>query len=97
MIANLTKIFNGNFNTSIVHILQIVGDHKKYVMDDGKDVFEICVVFFTQCTRNTPQFKKGEEWWLMDTRDFIKPLENPKEEKVTGQRWTYYFKGLGDL
>ena len=96
MIANLTKIFNGNFNTSIFHTLQIVGDHKKYVMDDGKDVFEICVVFFTQCTRNKSQFKKGEEWWLMDTGDFIKPLENPKEEKVTGQRWTYYFKGSGD-
>ena len=73
-----------------------MGDHKKCVGADGKDVYELGVVFFTQCMQNKSQFKKGEECWLVDTGDFIKLLEKPKEEKVTGRHWTYYFKDVGD-
>ena len=73
-----------------------MGDHKKCVGADGKDVYELGVVFFTQCMWNKSQFKKGEECWLVDTGDFVKLLEKPKEEKVTGRCWTYYFKDVSD-
>ena len=74
-----------------------MGDHKKCVGEDGKNIYKLGVVFFMQCTRNKSQFKKGEECWLVDTADFVKMLDKPKEEKVTGRHWTYYFKDVGNV
>ena len=75
-------------------MLQIVGDHKKCV--DGTDTFELGVIFYIRSSRNKNMYKKGDDWWLIDQCDIIKPLQNPTTEKVSGKRVLFTFKDLMD-
>ena len=70
-------------------IFQILDDHKKMV--EGQECFELGVVFYTQCNYNKSQYKREMEWWLVDTSDVIKGIEDPTPERLTDKRYMYTF------
>ena len=65
--------------------------------DKGNYKIELGVVFYTWSSQNKIVYKRDVEWWLIDTDNVVKTLEKPVEEKVTGSRVLYYFKGLIDV
>ena len=69
--------------------LQILGDHKKTV--EGKECYELGVVFYTCCNHNKSQFKREMEWWLVDTSDVKQSIEDPTPEKLTDKRYMCTF------
>ena len=45
-----------------------------------------------QSSWNKNVYKKGDDWWLIDQCDVIKPLQNPTTEKVSGKRVLFTLK-----
>ena len=54
-------------------------------------MFEIGCDLFTKNLKGDA-YKEMDKWWLIDTADVIKPLEDPKVVKVTSNRSKYIFK-----
>ena len=66
----------------MLHFLfKVIGDHWK--KRNGENVYEVGVYLYTRGTRNKSAYKKEEEWWLMESSDITRTLDQPTPEKVT--------------
>ena len=53
--------------------------------EDGTLVYELGVIYFEPCMRDTSKYKKMMTWWLVDVDDVLSKLQNPKVEKISGR------------
>ena len=70
-----------------VFYFKVIGDHQK--KRNGENVY-----LYTRGTHNKTAFKKGQEWWLMESSDFIRKLNQPTPKKVTNKCIVYHFKDI---
>ena len=59
--------------------------------DDGSFGFELGFDLFTQ-TGRSGTYKPMDEWWMVNTIDIIKRINDPQIEKVTSNRVKYHFE-----
>ena len=59
--------------------------------DDGMFGFEVGFDLYTQ-TGRSGIYKPIEEWWMVDSIDIIKCVDDPFIEKVMSNRVKYHFK-----
>ena len=73
-----------------INLFQVKGDNYKK-NDDGMFGFEVGFNLYTQ-TGRSGIYKPMEEWWMVDSIDIIKCVDDPVIEKVTSNRVKYHFK-----
>ena len=59
--------------------------------EDGTFVYELGVIYFEPCMRDTSKYKKMMTWWLVDIDDVLSKLQNPTVEKISGKGILYSF------
>ena len=70
--------------------LKVKGDNYKK-NDDGSFGFEVGFDLFSQ-TGCSGTYKPMDEWWMVDTIDIVKRINDPHIEKVTSNRVKYHFE-----